>query len=227
MQNLNGFDARRRIAWGARFFLIFAYLGLGAATRAQDYHPWNFNVGGGVGFPVGQSSDFVNSGGHFVIGGGRNFVTGLGVNSEFMWHDLPPKRSLLDAFDAPDGSARLYAWTLNGIVRIPTKMRFGAYVIGGGGWYHRSGELTNPVLVPGQICTPPIYWWSIGCVDGLVPGHEVIASRSSDAFGGNIGGGLTIPVGAGGSFYFEVRYHHAAHSNASTDVLPLTFGFRW
>lgn len=208
--------------------MILAVLGLSSATHAQDYHSWNLNIGGGVGFPVGQSSNFANSGGNFVVGGGRNFVNGIGVNSEFMWHDLPPKRSLLDAFEAPDGSARLYSWTLNGIVRIPTKLRFGAYVIGGGGWYHRSGELTNPVLVPGQICTPPIYWWSISCVDGLVPGHEVIASRSSDAFGGNIGGGLTIPLGVGGSsLYVEVRYHHDARSNVSADVLPLTFGFRW
>jgi hypothetical protein len=110
----------------------------------------------------------------------------------------------------------------------PFNATVGAYVIGGGGWYHRSGELTNPVLVPGTICTPPIYWWSVGCVDGLVPSNEVIASRSSDFFGGNIGGGLTIPLGEGTSnFYVEVRYHHASHSNVSTDVLPLTFGFRW
>ena len=210
------------------FFRVVVLVGPSSTTRAQEYHPWNFNFGGGIGFPVGDSSNFVNSGGHFVVGGGYNFVTGIGVNTEFMWHDLPPKRSLLDAFEAPDGSARLYAGTVNGIVRIPTKRRFGAYVIGGGGWYHRSGELTNPVLVPGTICTPPIYWWSIGCVDGLVPSNEVIASRSSDFFGGNIGGGLTIPLGKGTSkFYVEVRYHHASHSNVSTDVLPLTFGFRW
>ncbi|MGC1902796.1 MAG: outer membrane beta-barrel protein [Candidatus Acidiferrum sp.] len=209
-------------------FAIFVLIGSTSATHAQDFHAWNFDIGGGVGFPVSQSSNFANSGGNFVVGGGRNFMTGLGVNSEFMWHDLPPKRSLLDAFQAPDGSARVYAWTLNGIVRIPTGRRFGAYVIGGGGWYHRSGELTNPVLVPGTICTPPIYWWSVGCVDGLVPSHEVIASRSSDAFGGNIGGGLTIPLSENGfSFYVEARYHHDTRGNVSTEVVPLTFGFRW
>ena len=101
-------------------FAIFVLIGSTSATHAQDFHAWNFDIGGGVGFPVSQSSNFANSGGNFVVGGGRNFMTGLGVNSEFMWHDLPPKRSLLDAFQAPDGSARVYAWTLNGIVRIPT-----------------------------------------------------------------------------------------------------------
>ena len=161
-------------------------------------------IGGGVGFPVGQSSDFANSGKYFVVGGGRNFVTGLGVNSEFMWHDLPPKRSLLDAFRhrtdllgvCTDPKRNCSIWTMP---------RFGAYVIGGGGWYHRSGELTNPVLVPGTTCTPPIYWWSVGCVDGLVPSHEVIASRSSDAFGGNIGGGVTIPLSENGFSFYKQR----------------------
>ena len=65
-------------------------------------------------------------------------------------------------------------------------------------------------------------------MDGLVPSHEVIASRSSDAFGGNIGGGLTIPLSENGfSFYVEARYHHDTRGNVSTEVAPLTFGFRW
>jgi hypothetical protein len=213
----------RKVILSALFLLP-----IGAVTSAQEPASWTFNVGGGVGFPLSDTSRFVGNGGHFVVGGGRNFRPALAVDTEFMWLDMPPKRSILNQIGAPDGSARTYALTLNGILRIPTKRRFGAYVIGGGGWYHRSGELTAPAVKPGTICTPFWGWWGVTCVNGLIPVNVVLASRSSDAGGGNIGGGITIPIGEGQTnFYVEVRYHHAAHSDASTDSLPLTFGFRW
>jgi hypothetical protein len=35
------------------------------------------------------------------------------------------------------------------------------------------------------------------CFNGLIPTDVVLASRSSDALGGNLGGGMTIPLGKG------------------------------
>jgi hypothetical protein len=56
---------------------------------AQDYSKFNFVIGGGPGFPLGDMSSFADTGGHFIIGGGLNFNKVLGVDTEFMWHDLP------------------------------------------------------------------------------------------------------------------------------------------
>jgi len=107
------------------------------------------------------------------------------------------------------------------------KGRLGIYGIGGGGWYHRSGEATAPGLVPGTVCPPFWDWWGT-CISGLWPANVVIASTSSNAFGGNIGGGVTYRLGESGvKFYTEVRYHHASHNQVNTDLLPLTFGVRW
>jgi hypothetical protein len=41
-------------------------------------------VGGGIGFPQGDLSSFVNDGGHFVIGGGVNFTRNLAMDSEYL-----------------------------------------------------------------------------------------------------------------------------------------------
>jgi hypothetical protein len=193
------------------------------SVYAQDHGKWNFNVGGGIGFPQGDLSSFVNNGGNFVIGGGYNFAKHISVDSEFMWHDLPINSTTKQQLQTPGASARQYSVTFNPIVHFPLGSKAGAYVIGGGGWYHRSGETTTPGV--GVICDPYWSWW-FGCTIGSV--QIITGSRSADAFGGNIGGGFTYRLGESGlKFYTEVRYHHASYHKVATDILPLTFGIRW
>lgn len=198
-------------------------LGALISVQAQDHGKFNFNVGGGIGFPQSDLSSFVNHGGHFVIGGGYNFAKHISVDGEFMWHDLPINSSTKTALQTPGASARQYSLTVNPIVHFPLGSKVGAYVIGGIGWYHRSGETTTPGV--GVICDPYWSWW-FGCTIGSV--NIITGSRSADAFGENIGGGLTYRLGESGiKFYTEVRYHHAGYHKIATDILPLTFGIRW
>src|ERR1700757_1052677 len=70
-------------------------------ARAQDSSKWNFNAGGGVGFPTGELSNFINNGGNVVVGGGYNINHWLSTNGEFMWQDLPVNQSTLDALQTP------------------------------------------------------------------------------------------------------------------------------
>lgn len=208
-------------------FLLVCAMFLSRVGLAQEFSRWNATVGGGVGFPQSTSANFANNGADFVVGGGPNLRRYLGLDGEFMWHDLPIKQNVINALGVPNAQARLYSVTLNAIVPIPTHGKAGFYVIGGGGWYHRSGELTAPAIVVGEVCDPFLIWM-VDCVNGLVPGQKVLASSSSDALGGNIGGGITYRFGSSPlKFYGEVRYHHAPHNKIDTDVLPLTFGLRW
>lgn len=195
---------------------------------AQDDSTWNLNIGGGIGFPLSSTQDFVNNGGHLVVGGGPNFGRFFGLSGEFMLHNLPIKHSVMDAFQVPGASAREYTLTVNGIVRIPTARRAGFYLIGGAGWYQRSEELSAPTVAPGIVCPAFWVWWG-ACVNGLFPANAVLASSTtSNAFGENVGGGFTFRVGPGSTkFYTEIRYHHASHNHIDTDLLPLTFGLRW
>ena len=207
-----------RLFWTAIFLLLPL-----ASAHAQDQGKWTFNVGGGIGFPQGELGSFVNEGGHFVIGGGYNIVKHLSVDSEFMWHALPINSATKQQLQTPGASARQYSVTVNPIVYFPIRPKLGGYVIGGVGWYHRSGETTTPGV--GVICDPYWSWW-YGCTIGSV--DIVTGSRSANAFGENIGGGLAFRLGGSGiKFYTEVRYHHAGYNRVATDILPLTFGVRW
>jgi hypothetical protein len=193
------------------------------SAQAQDYSKFMFNVGGGIGWPQGDLGNFVNSGANVVVGGGYNFSKNFGLDTEFMWHDLPINSATKNLLATPGASARQYAWTFNPVVHFPIAGKFGAYVIGGIGWYHRSGETTTPGV--GVVCDPYWSWW-YGCSLGEV--DFVTGSRSQDSFGENIGGGLTLRLGdSRAKFYTEIRYHHASYNNVSSDLLPLTFGFRW
>lgn len=196
-----------------------------AASRAQEeeYSKYIFNIGGGISFPQGDLGKFANDGGNFVVGGGYNFSKRIGVVSEFMWQDLPVNSATKQALSTPGAHARQYAWTFDPIFHFPLGHKIGGYVIGGGGWYHRSGETTTPGA--GVICDPYWSWW-YGCTIGSV--EIITGSRSADGFGGNIGGGLTYRLGEShAKLYAEVRYHYVSYDKVATQVLPLTFGIRW
>jgi hypothetical protein len=77
--------------------LLFAIVLTACIAHAQYGVPqFNFNIGGGIGFPLSSTSDFANEGADFVIAAGPNFSRVLGINAEFMWHELPVKRGVID-----------------------------------------------------------------------------------------------------------------------------------
>jgi len=204
-------------------FITVLILGSAGIAGAQDHARYNFNIGGGIGFPQGDLSSFINSGANFVVGGGYNFNKYVSTNGEFMWHDLPVNSATKQALQTPSASARQYALTFDPMVQVPLVHHLGAYAIGGFGWYHRSGETTTPGLA--VICDPYWSWW-YGCAIGEV--QVVTGSTSADSFGENIGGGVTYRLGESGlKFYTEFRYHHADYHKVATNIIPLTFGIRW
>jgi len=192
-------------------------------AHAQDYNRFLINVGGGMGYPQGDLNSFVNSSGSFSAGGGYNFTRYFGVDTEYFWQDMPINDRFKQQLKTPNVRAQQYAWTFNPIVRVPLGGKFGAYVIGGIGWYHRSGEVTIPGV--GVICDPYWSWW-YGCTIGSV---DIVAkSRNSNAFGKNIGVGFTYRLGDTPlKIYTEVRYHQASYNNVSTQLVPVTIGVRW
>jgi Outer membrane protein beta-barrel domain len=208
--------------------LLVGVILVGASLAAQVEDPkYTFNIGGGPGFMVGDISKFANTGANFVVGAGTNLSHVFGVNAEFMWHNLPPKDSVIAFTGAPDGHARMYSVTGNLILKTPPS-RMGAYWIGGIGWYHRHWELTAPTLSVGTICQPTYVWWGVSCFNGLVETTTTLKDGGVDGFGFNTGGGFTFRLGESpAKFYTELRYHKGYHNLIDTQVLPLTFGIRW
>lgn len=199
----------------------------GLLTPPSSAQGFNFNFGGGPGFPLGETNQFAHPSYNFVVGGGHNVVPHVNMNAEFMYHGLPVDRSIVKPLGLSNVNGRLYSLTGNLLIGTSIGGHRNAYLIGGGGWYRRTMQAKQTVLKVGEVCEP-WWWWDAQCVNGIVSSEETVGSRTSSAGGFNVGGGLMFQIGdSTANFYAEVRYHRAFTSTVDTTVLPITFGFRW
>lgn len=207
----------------ATLTILFAFLLISLAAFAQPAHRWTFNVGAGPTAAIGTMHNRLNTGWNINAGGGINASNTFALVAEFGYNSFGVADQALAALNVPDGSARIYSVTLNPMIRFGYDRRFGGYIIGGGGWYRRTVEFTQPTTAIVPVFDP---WFGfIG--SAVIPADQVIGSKTNDAGGANIGAGFTFGVAEGAKFYTEVRYHWMNAGSHNTTVLPITFGFRW
>jgi hypothetical protein len=195
----------------------------------------DIHIGGGPATPLNPTARFAGVSANFQFGAGYKINRHSSVVGEFLWQGLPPNRSVLAQLIQsaatpnvnPNTSVNVYSMTAEYMYRIEG-VRFGFYAIGGGGWYDRYAKLNNYSVAPGTGCTPALEWWGYLCADGVVPVNNTLAAKGANSFGVNGGGGFTIRLNpAGFKMYFESRYHYAPSSRISTQLIPVTMGFRW
>jgi hypothetical protein len=80
---------------------------------ASAQQRFNFNFGGGPGFPLSDTSDFAKTSYNFVVGVGPNLRPHVKMNFEFMFHGLPVQQSVIDQVGVSDVKGRLYSLTGN------------------------------------------------------------------------------------------------------------------
>jgi len=225
--------------------IVFGFLAIlfVVPARAQENaSPFNVHIGGGIGVPVSRTSDFAGVSGTFQTGGGPNLTSHQSIVGEFMWQGLPPNHTALQALSQLTcvqpvttvstcnlGVTRnLYALTANYMYHREGR-RYGLYVIGGGGWYYRYGQLKNAAIAPGTVCQPVWDWWGYTCVNGFVSTDNTIVSKGLSSGGINAGAGLTVKLADPGfRFYIEARYHYSPQGGRiSTQIVPVTMGIRY
>lgn len=208
------------------------------SSHSEGPHSFNMHIGGGFGVPLGRTSDFAGLSGAFQVGAGPNLSAHSSIVGEFMWQGLPPNQRILAVVVNPliaaglpntlSTSNNLYSLTANYMWRREGH-RYGFYFIAGGGWYYRHLALNNYTVAPGTVCAPAWDWWGYSCQNGFVSTSSTLATKGVSSGGVNAGGGLTITLGDSGiKYYMEARYHYSPQGGRiSTEVLPVTFGFRW
>jgi hypothetical protein len=178
---------------------------------------WNFNFGGGPTPVLNGSQNGLTNGWNFSVGTGYNFTPRAGFVVEFMNGGLGVTDQEIQQNQAVDGSAHVWSVTLNPIYRFRIGGPVGGYLIGGGGFYERDTDYT----VPGQVFIPDGFGGGV-LVPGFVDTHQV-----DDTGGVNVGAGITCNLGWGTKLFAEVRYHYIFTAGEPTQILPITFGFRW
>jgi hypothetical protein len=137
----------------------------------------------------------------------------------------------------PQGGAHLWSLTINPIFNYISIGRWDGYVVGGGGFYRKVVNFTQPF---NDQCAyyDPFY----GCVPGTV--NQTVAHFSNNAGGVDFGAGFTHRFSDSGRarLFFEGRYvwvdnQPSANNNASTggyapanyrtEYIPITVGIRF
>jgi hypothetical protein len=239
----------------------------GSNTNADGSPKYDFYVGGGFGIPVGSSFNYATTSWGFGGGGGRMFNYHVGVNIEFQYDHfgmtgatLTNQQDLYNYYinlynqqnpgnpvspiSGLDGNNHVWSFSLQPIYNIKTGEGIGAYITGGAGFYHKVANFTEPSV--GEYCDP-----FYGCYE--YEANQTIDHYTSNAFGVDIGGGLTYKFSrfANERLFAEVRYVYAFNSykpgvtidNASPDnanvyndfpynsqhtaYLPVKFGLRF
>jgi hypothetical protein len=194
----------------------------------------NTNLGFTITAPLNPTAQFVHVGGGVVAGAGYNISKRNAFIGEFMWNwlgasdgALAPLRDALQTNDV-NGHANLFAVTGNYRFELRGKTT-GVYFIGGGGWYHRTANVSTHVATGSSItCTRTWLWWGYECKSGTVVSDQTASSSTSDALGVNGGIGITFKVGEPRyRFYVEARYHYAPTKNVNTELIPIAFGIRF
>ena len=178
-----------------------------------------FDVGAGPSFTTNLLSNYVKHGWNFTGGGGVRLGRSVEFLGEFGYHELGVQDEVIQSLQVPDGNARIMS--LTGNIKFPFgTARVRPYVIGGGGWYRRTVEFTEPATGFVTVFDP---WWGwLG--DVAVPTNRVLGSVSRNAAGVNAGGGVSFAVSDRTRIFAEVRWHRAFHNPTNTTIVPLTFG---
>jgi hypothetical protein len=226
-------------------------------TNSDGSAKYVFLIGGGFTLPVGGSHNYLAPSYNIQAGAGRNFNKTFGVQVEFDWANFGFQTATLNnllaiynSLGATDqngnplsqlgGNSHIWSFTLDPIMNFYSSDTWGAYVIGGGGFYHKTANFTVPTI--GSACDP-----FFGCFQ--FQANQTIDKYTSNAFGVNGGLGMTYKFSrfAGERFFVEARYVYTFNSarpfslgnaqgggfnvfpqnSAKTGFIPVTFGIRF
>ena len=179
--------------------------------------------GGGFNVPIGNDGPYISWGGNFTGGGGIHLSRGFSVLGEFSFFDNKLPDSFVAAGGGQGGNTKIIALTIDPIFDLFPSSKNSAYLVGGGGYYHKSTNFTVQ-----QCCD--FYGY---------PVNLNVSSFSSSQGGLNFGFGLTHRLGGvygdgqmkifGEARYTWINTPKIGETNGlgRTELIPVTFGVRW
>ena len=223
--------------------------------NADGSSKYTIAIGGGLGILSGDSSKVFTPGYSLQAGVGYNFSKHIGVMAEFGYDHfglqgsvirsqtayynnldiIDPSTGQFADFSGLDANAHVLSFTVDPIFTVYQGDTFGAYVIAGGGYYHKAVNFTLPQT--GYYCDQ--YY---GCYP--VTQNQDFDTHTASGGGFNAGGGITFKPSRFNAvkFYAEARYVRSnaklypesgnpspisTLDNSSNSYVPVTVGIRW
>ena len=124
-----------------------------------------YEAGGGFNAPVGNDKPFITYGWNVTGGVGYRFNPHLSLMAEYQFIDDKLPGSLIADAGANGGQAHIWSLTLDPVIDLFPKRRDDIYVTGGGGFYRKLTQFTDPEEV--EYC---YYFCEVG-TENVVVSH--------------------------------------------------------
>jgi Outer membrane protein beta-barrel domain len=199
-------------------------------TRGSIYSRMAFEVGGGFNSPAPDSPD-ITWGGNFTAGAGYRFnhILSTLIEYQFISNKLPG--TLIAQAGSTGGNAHIWSFSAAPVVDLTPKRSFDVFVTGGGGFYRKVTNFTDP-----QAYIYCNYFYCGTYTQDVVVGHF-----SSNQGGWNVGMGIAHRTESGVKIFAEARYLDVLTPAVTTQpnglgtttveegtrLLPVTIGVRW
>ncbi|HEV2324494.1 MAG TPA: hypothetical protein VGS10_11145 [Terracidiphilus sp.] len=195
-----------------------------------------FEAGFGFNPPI---SDSIGNGWNLLIGAGVHVTPNFTVPIEYQFIHDGLAQYIINEAGSQGGNVHLWSFGLDPIYDFFPKASNDFYVHGGGGFYRKVTNFTNPTI--SSYCS---YFY--GCYGVTV--NQVVGHFSSNSGGFNLGGGYYHRFGGiygtgKMKFFAEARYldvltpavtkrnpttgGSVTSVPADTKLIPVTFGFSW
>jgi hypothetical protein len=200
----------------------------GSNTNADGSNKYAFLAGAGFTAPLGNTHHYLDTSYGFQVGGGRNFNKNFGVTLQFDYDnfgfqgqtltnqlnlyntgiaifDLENPGAAVPPLPSLDGSSHVWSFTLNPTYTFYSGEAWGAYVVVGGGFYHKTATFTTPEIGEEEDEFGDIFEFE---ENGTVDHY------TSNAPGVNGGFGITYKLSrfSNERLYAEARYVYVANS---------------
>jgi hypothetical protein len=193
--------------------------------------------GGGFDVPLGNSSNYVNTGWDLAFGGGWRFSRALSALVEYQFMSAGLPAAVVAEAGTQAGNVHIWGFSVDPVYDIWPKASNGAYVTGGAGFFRKVTNFQN--AEPQQYC---YYFYC-----GVGYGNQTVGHFSSNQAGINVGGGyrhkFTGMYGDGRmEIYAEARFVDVftpavvnqspnglgnTTIGAGTRLMPINFGMRF
>jgi len=223
-----------------------------SSHNADGSSKYTFFGGAGFTLPTGGTHAYFSPSYNFQFGGGRNFNKKVAVLAQFDWANFGlqgnTETNLETVYGVTPvgGHGHVWSFSLDPQYTYMDHDKFGGYVIGGVGYYHKVTDFTTPAE---EQYFDPYYGYI------TIEANETFDSYVSNAVGYNGGLGFTYKASrfSDVKFYAEARYVYTGNSrrpyydgvtganpttnpnyfdvfpqnSAPTTFIPVTFGIRF
>jgi hypothetical protein len=181
-------------------------------TNADGSNKFTFIAGAGLSSPVADTGKYLTPNFAFQVGAGRNWSKKFGALIQFDYNKFGFQGSTLtnqenlynagvppaDQLSGLDGTSHVWSFTIDPKYTFYDSDKYGAYVVAGVGFYHKTANFFIPSAEEIETIFGP----------EEIAADETVDKYTSNAPGFNGGLGVTYKPSrfAGERFYLEARY---------------------